>query len=516
MSSLFARLRSWSKRPVSLATVDVAHTAPPSPFAPIDLTDRAQVAAVMDIAARIGDILLSSGTSNADTKVQMRAVTSAYGLYWCHSDITMNNITIFAQIGTVQKQPVTVFRVVRALTTDFSKLSAVDRLIRSIQDGTTPPEAAEKALDELEPKRGVYGPLTAVFGWGLLGGAVAIMLGGSWLVGLIAFITSMLIMGVGKLLNWYGLPYFFQCVAGGIIATIPAAVVWALVENHAAEMRPSQIVASGIIVLLAGLTLVQSIQDAITGAPVTAGAHFFETLLFTGAIIAGVGIGLQLADLVGVDLPPLESVATRNPQTFPVRVIAAALTVMGFAIGSYAEWSAVALSGLVGAFGAAMYHGMVMFLGIGDVTASSLAAVAIGLTGGLLARRFRVPPLISAIAGITPLLPGLAVYRGMYAAMSDQMLLGFTNIVRALAIACGLAAGLVLGEWIARRIRRPHVFRPYRALRRAGRVTFAQAKRAATRRDARIAAEARAVRPHQRWRPPRPTRRQRPEGPEQP
>lgn len=51
MSSLFARLRSWSKRPVSLATVDVAHTAPPSPFAPIDLTDRAQVAAVMDIAA---------------------------------------------------------------------------------------------------------------------------------------------------------------------------------------------------------------------------------------------------------------------------------------------------------------------------------------------------------------------------------------------------------------------------------------------------------------------------------
>ncbi|WP_051866945.1 threonine/serine exporter ThrE [Corynebacterium atypicum] len=496
MTSIFERWKNRRANTETLATVDVAQSAPPSPLAPIDLTDRAQVAAVMDIAARIGDILLSSGTSNADTKAQIRLVTAAYGLYWCHFDITMNNITLFAQIGTVQKQPVTVFRVVRALTTDFSKLSAVDRLIRSIQQGTTTPEEAEKILDELEPRRGVYGPLTAVFGWGLLGGSVAVMLGGSLTVGAIAFVTCMLIMGVQKLLNWFGLPYFFQNVAGGFIATIPAALVWAFVANHGADMRPSQIVASGIIVLLAGLTLVQSLQDAITGAPVTASAHFFETLLFTGAIIAGVAIGLEAANFLGITMPPLESIGAINNQPWWVRVVAAGLTVAGFAIGSYAEWPAVAVSGLVGAFGGAMFQGMIMYAGFSEVSSASITAVIIGLTGGLLARRFQIPPLITGIAGITPMLPGLSVYRGMYAASSDQMLIGFTNIARALAIASGLAAGLVLGEWIARRIRRPHAFRPYAALRRAGRVTFAQARLTAQLRNiAKRGTETRFVRP---------------------
>lgn len=42
-----------------VATVDTAMAAPPpSPLAPVDLTDPAQVTGVMEIAARIGEILI--------------------------------------------------------------------------------------------------------------------------------------------------------------------------------------------------------------------------------------------------------------------------------------------------------------------------------------------------------------------------------------------------------------------------------------------------------------------------
>src|SRR5699024_11084710 len=44
---------------------------------------------------------------------------------------------------------------------------------------------------------------------------------------------------------------------------------------------PSQVIGMGIIVLVAGLTLVQSIIDGITRAPVTSTARFFEALLST-------------------------------------------------------------------------------------------------------------------------------------------------------------------------------------------------------------------------------------------
>lgn len=471
--SLLERFRQWRTNPEHIATIDAAQAAPPpSPFAPVDLTDPAQVSGVMDIAARIGDILLSSGTSNRDTRTQIHAVTAAYGLVWCHVDITVNNITLFAHVGTQSRHPVTVFRVVNSMTTDFSRLARVDRLIRLIQSGETSPAEAERELNKLEISPPLYRARTAIWGWGIMGGAVAIMLGGTWLMGIIAFTTAMMIMGVNIFLSRNGLPYFYQAVFGGIIATIPAALAYLGAMNLSVEIRPSQIVASCIVVLLAGLTLVQSLQDGIMGAPVTASAHFFETILFTGAIVAGVGIGLQMSALMGITMPPLESVAGPNNATIAMRVLFGAIATMGFAFASYAERSAILLSGVAATGGALVYYWTVNSLGIGPVLASTLAAIMIGITGGLLSRRFKIPPLITAISGITPLLPGLSVYRGMYAALSEQMLLGFTNIATALAIACGLAAGVVLGEWTARRVRRPQRFNPYRTFRSTNRASF--------------------------------------------
>lgn len=481
MSTLLNRLKSFlSASSGRIATIDAAKAAPPpSPLAPIDLTDQAQVAAVMDLAARIGEVLLTSGTSNSDTKSQIHAVTSAYGLHYCHVDIMMNTITIFTSIGTTKKTPVSVFRVVKGLSTDFSRLSEVDRLIRSIQAGATPPEVAEATLDELAHRPNAYGPKMAIFGWGLMGGSVAIMLGGDAFVAMLAFITSVVIMACSGWLQKHQLPVFFQNVFGGIIATVPAAITYHLATQVGFSVRPSQVIASGIIVMLAGLTLVQSLQDGITGAPVTASARFFETLLFTGAIVAGVGIGIQLSALMGIQLPPLETVAAPNFTSSTARVISGGIAAAGFAIGCYAEWSSVVISGLSAMVGSMFYYFLFIPYGAGVVIASSMAAIIIGAAGGLLARRFLIPPLITAISGITPLLPGLTVYRGMYAALHEQTLVGFTNIALALAISCGLAAGVVLGEWCARRLRRPPTLNPYRAFRRAGRYSFRKARETA-------------------------------------
>ncbi|MGD7001410.1 threonine/serine exporter ThrE [Corynebacterium halotolerans] len=473
-----------------LSTVDAAKAAPPpSPLAPVDLTDPAQVTAALELAARIGEILLSSGTSNSDTKTQIHAVTSAYGLHYTHVDITLNTITLHTAIGEQRRTPVNVFRVVRNMTTDFSRLSEVDRLIRSIQAGATPPEVAEKILDQVASTPASYGLATSILGWGIMGGAISIMLGGGWLVGLTSFLTSVLIMGVNAVLSRYRLPMFFQNVFGGFIATIPAAVSFEVAAQQGVAISPSQIIASGIIVLLAGLTLVQSLQDGITGAPVTASARFFQTLLYTGAIVAGVAIGIQVSGALGISLPPMSTLAAPNAQTVAAQVICGGVASAGFAIACYAEWSSVWLSGVTGLAGAFFYHLVFLPFGVGAVFSAALAAGVIGLAGGLLARRFLIPPLITGIAGITPMLPGLSVYRSMYAALNEQMLVGFTNMAVALATACALAAGVVLGEWIARRIRRPRRFNPYRAFRAAGRVSFQRLARAAaqTRRRSRRA-----------------------------
>ena len=89
----------------------------------------------------------------------------------------------------------------------------------------------------------------------------------------------------------------------------------------------------------------------------------------------------------------------------------------------------------------------VQTLDVGPVIAAAIAATVVGLAGGLMARRALTPPLVVAVAGITPLLPGLSLYRGLYALLNDQVLIGLTALLSAFGIGCALAAGVTLGEW---------------------------------------------------------------------
>ena len=469
VSNLLKRWRLRAAAKGHIATIDVVKAAPPpSPLAPVELTDPTQVAHVMDLAARIGDILLAAGTSNRDTKAHIHAVTSAYGLLYAHVDITLNTITLFTSIGVTKKESVTIFRVVSNMRTDFSKLSEVDRLIRSIQAGATPPDVAEKILDGLYSSPAAYGFKTSLLGWGGLGAAVAVMLGGSAYAALLSFFLSVIIVGLSAVLRRQRLPVFFQNFFGGFIATFPTAVAWAWAENLHISLVPAHIIGAGIVVMLANLTLVQSLQDGITGAPVTGSARFFETLLLTSAIIAGVGFGIQSAGFLGINLPPLEALANPSFGTVTVKVLAGAVAAMCFALGCYAELFSLLVAAGTAAFGSAIYYFLVIPHGISSVLATAVAATVVGFTGGLLARRYLIPPLMTGLAGITPLLPGLAIYRGMYAWLNEQMLVGFTNMAVALSVASALAAGVVLGEWIVRRLRRPPRINFYRAFRRQG------------------------------------------------
>lgn len=455
------------------ATIDLAKAAPPpSPLKPIDLTDDAQMVAIMTLAARIGGLLLASGMSNNDARAQMHAVTSAFGLVNCQVDVTFTSIVVYTDSLVDGRPPIVVHRQIRRLSTDFSRLSQVDRLIRKIGSGGVSPGEAIAEFDAIVSAPRPYGQKMSIFGWMLLAASVAVMLGGGAPVGVLSFLTAGVIMSVAAWLDNRGLPVFFQNLTGGVVATVPAALTYRFATDVGVALAPGQVIASGIVVLLAGLTLVQSLQDGITGAPVTASARFFDTMLQTGAIVAGVAIGIEISSALGVTLPTYEPTTLMTFSSVSVKIVAGAAAAAAFALACLSEWPSVLVSGVTAAAGPALMYLVFQPMGISPVTSVGMAATVVGLAGGLLARKYQIPPLITALAGITPLLPGLAIYRGMYAMMHDQMLLSYTLIVVALGTAAALAAGVVLGEWVAAKLRRPPRFRPYSALRRRTRSPF--------------------------------------------
>ena len=222
------------------------------------------------------------------------------------------------------------------------------------------------------------------------------------------------------------------------------------------HFEPTVAIAAGLVVLLAGLSLVGSVGDVISGAPVTAAARFFELVMLTAATIAGVALVLHLASRFGAPFVGISAAAPPALAELPARVAFGAASAAAFALACYAERSAA----MAAAFGGAA--GTIVFLlaqgaGLGAVVASFVAAVPIGLVGRLMERRNLAPPLVVSITGIVPLLPGLALLHGIYAVLNDQHAVGFASVLGALAIGTALAAGVTLGEWSSWKVRRRRV-----------------------------------------------------------
>lgn len=414
------------------------------------VSGEAAITEVLDLALRVGEVLLSSGAATTDVTTDILTVTSAYGLPRCQVDITFTAISISAHRG-LSSPPVNTMRVVNYRSLDYTRLAEVDRVIRSAQRGMVTAREAHGELDRRTTAPHPYQRWVATLAWSGMAASVALLVGGGWLVCTVAFVSAAVIDRTKRLLNRTGLPYFFQQVVGGFIATLPAALLFAAQDVIHITVAPSQVAAAGVIVLLSGLSLVGSMQDAITGAMVTASARFLEVLILTAGIIVGVGLALKVASGLGVVLPALGASTTALSQ-LPVQVLAAAGSGAFFALASYAERRALVFAAVAGAAGFAVF-GVLQHIAGGTLMASAAAATVVGFAGGVLSRRYRIPPLVIAVSGITPLLPGLAVYRGLFAMTNSDPVTGLSEMSAALGIGAALASGVVLGEWMARALR---------------------------------------------------------------
>lgn len=438
--------------------------AAPTPLQPIDLTEDARVAQVLDLAVRSGEVLLAAGTSAVDTAAQVQFVAATYGLARCDVDVTYNSIRVSAHRGPTMP-PATSMRIVHYRSLDFTRLAAVDKLTRQLRTEAIDPVIALAEISAITHSPHPYNRWVATLAWSGMAASVAVLLGGGALVALVSLLTTAVIYLVNLTLNRFGLPYFFQQVVGGFIAATPAGILYALREPLALDVKPSLVIAAGLTVLLSGLALVGSVQDAITGAPVTGVARFFEVLMLTGGMIAGVALSLRIAAALGTPLPlTVPSQFSTSLTELPVQVVAGAATALFFALACYAERRAVVVAALSGAAGILVLN-LGLAMSIGPVVGTAIAATVVGFVGGLLARRALTPPLVIAVSGITPLLPGLSLYRGLYALLNDELLLGISGMMSAFGIGVALAAGVTLGEWGARTVRRPRMLRKTEALR---------------------------------------------------
>jgi uncharacterized membrane protein YjjP (DUF1212 family) len=406
---------------------------------------------VLELTNRLAEVMLSSGSGAADVVSTAQDVAHAYRLIDCVVEITFTTIIVSA-LPAPDTPQVTLVRSVRSRSTDYTRLSELDNLVRRITAGGVTVDEAHQEMDAITERPHPYPRWLSTAAWAGFALGIALLLGGRWETAAVATVTTAAIDRVGRMLNHARTPFFFQQATGAAIATAVAVVAWRFLD-----LSPSVLVGTGIVVLLSGLALVGSVQDALTGYMVTASARLGDVIFLTAGIVVGILGVLQLARAINVyiriDVSQTVVYAPSDPASITAAVFGGAIAGAFFAVACYAPLRGIAVAGAA----AGLAEGLVIALnhaGFGQVVSTGLAAVAVGVAATLGELRRRSPALVIATAGITPMLPGLAVFRAVFQfAGNGELNEGIRLMLAAVATAVALGAGVVLGEFLGSPLR---------------------------------------------------------------
>jgi uncharacterized membrane protein YjjB (DUF3815 family) len=233
-----------------------------------------------------------------------------------------------------------------------------------------------------------------------------------------------------------------------VVATVSTLALFALGWLPPGT-QASLVVSASITVLLSGLSVVGTVQDAISAFYVTAAGRAAEIALLSAGLLTGVVLGLKLGLWFGLTLNPAEPLDADFAQ-FGISAFAAATAAGMFALAGYAPLRSLLGAGLAGGIGWMVFGALNQFADVGPVVATGIAATVVGLATGVSRRGTGVHSHVITIAGITPLLPGLTAYRGFYQLSVEGVADGLVTVTLALAIGLALAAGVALGDFVAR------------------------------------------------------------------
>ncbi|RPF22258.1 uncharacterized membrane protein YjjP (DUF1212 family) [Myceligenerans xiligouense] len=419
---------------------------------PIPILDDAWMLRALDLAMRIGESMFAVGASAHEVTLAITRVAGAYGLEGVHVDVTYSSIAVSYHRGG-EGWPHTLLRVVRVAAPDHTKLQRLQALIVEITDG----KDLEEARIRFRAIRRVpfrYKAPVVVVARALLAVGVSILAGGSAVLLGLTFVAALGAAATQAGLARLRVPSFFSQIAGAFVTTAVAVAVSALITagfEPFTGVRPSIIVASGIVLMLSGLTVVGAAQDAIDGFALTAAGRILDLTLQTVGLVVGILIGLEFGSVLGFRMSLPDAPPAFGP--LPNQLAGAVIIAIAVALFNGAGARIIAVSGVLGMI-AILGHAFTVTLDLHEAAASGVAALLASFVGIMVAHRLHVPSVAVTTAAIVPLVPGGAVFYGLLGMVqADAPGAGTSSLVLAASIAVGLASGASLGIYLGTPVR---------------------------------------------------------------
>ncbi|RMI42723.1 threonine/serine exporter family protein [Actinomadura harenae] len=410
--------------------------------------------ATLDLALRVGELLLAGGDTAESVDLAMGRIARAYGLPHTENNVTLAAVGM-SYMPRGDRPPVTAERRVRRRTPNYTRLVAVDQMVREAAGGLLGFQQAKFRLSDIIGHPTAYPPWVQATALSVLGAAGAVLVGGGVYAALAAFVATLLGDRTGAWLGRRGMADFFQMALAAAIGTL----VTVLLVATDAPVRSGTVIIGVVIALIPGRALVVSMQDGIAGDLVTGTTRLVEVLFVIVAILSGIGAVTYVAARNGVPISlahlPTAPTLIAAPQTLGAGAIAVTFAVYHLVSGRLLP--PVALGGMLAWAVLVEMRG----LDLPAAPATAVAATVVGLLGTAYARIIHVPALVCVTPCIAPLMPGTLMYRGMLELTTGRTGVAAVVLAEALATALAIGAGVYVGGELlrlarpARRVLRP-------------------------------------------------------------
>jgi uncharacterized membrane protein YjjP (DUF1212 family) len=340
-------------------------------------------------------------------------------------------------VGSIPNQQGYVLRV-QPSPVDLHAIGRLDEIAAAITGGRLNRRRALEEIEELgqHPLRRPVWLMVAAHG--LVGAALAPILGGGWRESLGAATVGLAVGILTRVIIRRERSAALVTPLGAFLASFLASAL----AVAGFDIAVANVTFAALIVFFPGLPMAIGVRELATGHLEAGMANSVNALVQLLGIVFGVAVGRSLAT------GWLGTIPVNIPDPFPrgVDIAAAALVGLAFVVTLRAPAHDAILT-----CSAAVLAVITNFIAIdflGNITGIFAAALVVGLAGNAVARQFHRSRLAFIVPGLLMLVPGTIGYESAASLLAGRTVTGidtaFHTVVTLLAIAYGLLASTLV------------------------------------------------------------------------
>ncbi len=398
------------------------------------------------VVLRLGQMLLAAGAGSYRVKASMRTCAEAVGIEKHHAQVTFTEVVATAYAnGTFRTE----LAEQRLLGVNADRIDRITNYLASIEGTQVLVEDVDKALDEIERVKPLYGWLANALASGLACAAFAFLNAGGWVecsvVAIAAFVGQFLRRQMLKRhMNHFGV----WMVCGGVAASVYILCVYLAQKYMGIEPTHQAGFISALLFLVPGFPLVTGIIDLVR--------HDFaggiQRIVYVAMLVVSAGVAVwSISEAFNWSVTPEYVVSLPAYIHFPLRFFTSFVAAFGFAMLFNSPPKVCAAAALIGAVINTGRIALAVELGMPVPAAVGLAALCAGLLAAAVAAKTRYSRVTLSVPAVVIMIPGVPLYRSLTYLNNGQTLEALEQLSTVLFTIVAIGIGLAISRMLTDR-----------------------------------------------------------------